>query len=75
MTSVRFEPAAPRSRVEHSTTEPLRSRRAESLNYKLFENYLYKYMMYLMGFFFLTSYVLAEKSYMPICSLFYVFIY
>ena len=25
MTSVRLEPAAPRSRVKHSTTEPLRS--------------------------------------------------
>ena len=26
MTPVRLEPAAPRSRVKHSTTEPLRSR-------------------------------------------------
>ena len=26
MTPVRFEPAAPRSQVKHSTTEPLRSR-------------------------------------------------
>ena len=34
MTLVRLEPAAPRSQVKHSTTEPLRSLRAISVHAK-----------------------------------------
>ena len=60
MTSVGLEPAAPWSRVKHSFTEPLRSRRVESLNNKLFENFLYKYIMYLMGFFLQTTFWLKK---------------
>ena len=32
MTLVRLEPVAPRSRVKHSTTEPLRSLEGEEIN-------------------------------------------
>ena len=36
MTHVRLEPAAPRSRVKHSTTEPLRSLVFGALSYARF---------------------------------------
>ena len=36
MTPVRLEPAAPRSRVEHSTTEPLRSLQIYEPAHKIF---------------------------------------
>ena len=32
MTPVRLEPAAPRSRVKHSTTEPLRNKKSRKNN-------------------------------------------
>ena len=40
MTPVRLEPAAFRSRVKHSTTEPLRSLIKRPLKYHIFENFM-----------------------------------